>query len=54
MLILQRKIIFMHFALGVNKSYPIVVSGMLQVLSIDVYDLLDLGATLTFVTSLIA
>ena len=30
------------------------VTGMLQVLSINVYPLLDPGATLTFVTPLIA
>ena len=39
---------------GEQKSSPDVLTGILQVFSIDVYALLDLGATLSFCTPLIA
>ncbi|WMV24599.1 hypothetical protein MTR67_017984 [Solanum verrucosum] len=39
---------------GDQESSSDVVTGMLRVLHIDVYDLLDLGATLSFVTPYIA
>ena len=39
---------------GEQESSPDVVSGMFQVFSIDVYDLIEPGATLSFVTLLIA
>ena len=43
----------LHF-MGEQESYPDVLTGMLQVFSIDVYVLLDQGATLSFSTPLIA
>ena len=39
---------------GERQTSPDVVTGMLKVFSIDVYALLDLGSTLSFVTPLIA
>ena len=39
---------------GEQESSPDVVTGMLQVFSIDVYALLDMGATLSFINLLIA
>ncbi|KAH0727836.1 hypothetical protein KY290_003558 [Solanum tuberosum] len=39
---------------GDQESFPDVVIGMLQVFSIDVYALLDSGATLSFVTPFVA
>ena len=41
-------------ARGEQENSPGVVAGMLQVLSINVYRLLDQGATLCFVTPLVA
>ena len=38
---------------GEQESSPDVVNGMLQVFSIDVYDLLDPGYILSFITPLI-
>ena len=40
--------------MGEQESYPDVLTGMLQVFSIDVYDLLDPDDTLSFVTPSIA
>ena len=37
-----------------QEEYPDVVTGMLQIFSIDIYNLHDPGATLSFVTPLIA
>ena len=39
---------------GEQETSPDVVTGMLKVFSIDVYALLDISATLIFVTSLVA
>ena len=39
---------------GEQESSPNVVTGMLQVFSIDVYALLDLGSTLSFFTPFVA
>lgn len=39
---------------GEQESFPDVATGMLQVFSIEVYTLLDTGATLSFVTPLVA
>ena len=37
-------------SMGEQYSYPDMMTGMLQLFSIDVYDFLDPGATLSFVT----
>ena len=39
---------------GEQESSPDVMTNMLQLFSIDVYALLDPGATLSFVTSLVS
>ena len=39
---------------GEQETSPDVVNDMLKVFSIDVYDLVDVGATLSFVTPLVA
>ena len=39
---------------GEQETSPDVVTDMLKVFSIDVYDLVDVGATLSFVTPLVA
>ena len=41
-------------SLGDQERYPDVVTGMLQVFSINVYELLNLGATLSFLTLLVS
>ena len=42
------------YSRGDQETFPDVVTGMLRVFSIDVYSLLDPGATLLFFTSLVA
>ena len=55
LMILLRRITFMNFAQGVSKRLlQDLVTGMSKVFSIDVYALLDPGATLYFVIPLIA
>ena len=39
---------------GEQKTFPDVVTGMLNIITTDVYDLLDPGATLSFITPLVA
>ena len=39
--------------MGEQSTSPDVVTGMLKVFSVDEYALLDLGATLSFVTPLV-
>ncbi|KAH0765186.1 hypothetical protein KY285_001057 [Solanum tuberosum] len=52
---LPRKTNSMHFRLVVNKRVlPDVVTGMLKFFKLDVYDLLDPGTTLFFVTPYLA
>lgn len=49
----QGRITSLLSVLGVTKKSADVVTGMLQVFTINVYDLLDPGATLSFVTPLL-
>ena len=39
---------------GEKKTSPNVVNGMLKIFTLDVYALLDLGFTLSFITPLVA
>ena len=49
----KRNYFYDLFSRGEQEESPDVVTGMLQVLSIDGYGLLDPGAILSFVTPLI-
>lgn len=50
----RKNYIYDLYSGGEQQSSPKVVTGILQVFSIDVYALLDPGSTLYFVTPLIA
>lgn len=50
----RKNYIYDLYSGGEQQSSPKVVTGILQVFSIDVYALLDQGATLSFVTPFIA
>ena len=54
MLMLQEIIFFMLSVLGVNKRVLPLVTNMLQCFSINIYALLNPGATLLFITLLVA
>lgn len=45
---------FMLFSLGISKRVSDIFTGMSEVFSINVYDLLDNGNTLSFLTPLVA
>ena len=51
---LKRKLFYALRSRGDQEEYPVVFTGMLQVLSIYVYTLLDPGDTLSFLTPLVA
>lgn len=50
----RKNYIYDLYSGGEQQSSPKVVTGILQVFSIDVYPLLDFGSRLSFVTPLIA
>ena len=51
---LQEEPLYALHSRGEQEESPNVITSMLLVFSIDVYDLLDLGVTMSFVTSLVA